>query len=191
MKPETDAIGIYPEQLSGYVPVISFKTEDQKKAAEDYITAEVDVFFDKIFYKQKKPLYQPIPYSKSITEKDFKPVEKNFKPVEIDYFYLNLFNDLSRNQDKKLEMKIKWCITFDIKCAPIQLARLSPKYDGYNPQPYYSDENGLPYRKFGTIDINGYPVFYYIYFTIQEILDVIKKLPPNLPTWDAKAIESP
>ncbi len=170
MKPETDVIGIYPEHLafeSDYVPLISFKTEKQKQAAEDYITKEVDVFFDKI-YGQDKPQYQPIPYSQLITEKDF-------KVVNIEYFYLTLFEDLIRKKDKKLDVKIKWSITFDIKCTPIQLAWHSPTYKGYNP-PNPNDENGLPYRKFGTIDINGYPVFYYIYFTIQEILDVIKEL---------------
>ncbi|MCT7970493.1 hypothetical protein [Laspinema olomoucense] len=167
MRHDTDIIGIYPEQLSGYVPLISFKTEGQKQAAENYITEEVDVFFAKIFYNQKKPKYQPIPYSQLITEKDF-------KIVDIEYFYLNLFYDLMRNPaTHKLESTIKWCITFDVKCAPIQLAWHSPHYKGSNP-PNPNDETGLPYRKFGTIDINGYPVFYYIHFTLQEILEVIK-----------------
>lgn len=174
MTQETDVIGIYPEHLafeSKYVPLISFRTEEQKQAAENYLTKEVEVFFDKI-YGFKKPPYQAIPYSQLITEKDF-------KTVEIDYFYLKLFYDIMRNDKKKLEMALKYSVTFDEKLTPIQLAWIRPnaRAEERDIKPNTWDyKNKRKHRKYGTIDINGEPVFYYIYFTIQEILDVIKEL---------------
>jgi hypothetical protein len=172
MKPETDAIGIYPEHLafeSKYVPLISFRNEDQKQSAENYITKEVDDFFDKL-YVFKKPLYQAIPYSQLITEKDF-------KTVDIDYFYLKLFYDIRRNDKKELDISRKYSVTFDEKLTPIQLAWIWPNPRGEEIKPSVWDKKkNRKYRKYGTIDINGEPVFYYIYFTLQEILDVIKEL---------------
>ena len=169
---DTNMIGIYPDQLSDYVPLISFKTEKQKQAAEDYITKEVDDFFSKFFYQQKKFYYQQIPYSQMITEKDF-------QVVDMDYFYLNLFYDLTRKNKKTLDMSVKYSVTFDEKLTPIQLAWIwrNAGAEGEKPKPTIWDKkNNRKHRKYGTIDINGTPVFYYIYFTIQEILDVIKEL---------------
>ncbi len=40
-------------------------------------------------------------------------------------------------------------------------AYLSPNYTGYNPELKYEDAQGRPHRQYGTIDINGTPVFYY------------------------------
>ena len=49
MNQKINIIGICPETLlfqSSYVPLISFKNEEQKKAAEDYISGEANKFFD-------------------------------------------------------------------------------------------------------------------------------------------------
>jgi hypothetical protein len=171
MSQEIDIIGTYPEKLvfqSNYVPLISFKNEEQKKAAEDYIIQEADIFFRKILPRQT---VTQLAYPKLITENDF-------TKEPITYFYENLFYDLKRNLNGKLEAKIKWGITFDEKCAPLNLAWAPETYA--RPEPpniYFHDQPGRPHRKFGTIDINGKPVFYYVYFTLQEILDVIKQLP--------------
>jgi hypothetical protein len=174
MRNETDIIGICPENLafqSNYVPLISFKNEKQQQAAEKYIITEANTFLDKILPdKDKKVEPLQLPYSKLITEKDF-------KQEDISYFYENLFYDLKRMSNGTLDATIKWGITFDEKCTPISVGFVSPNYTGYNPDIKYSDSNNRPYRKYGTIDINGTPVFYYIYFTLQEILDEIKKLP--------------
>lgn len=171
MSHETDIIGIYPENLafqSNYVPLISFKNEKQKKAAENHIIQQAKIFFDKIL--PDRPVAQ-LPYPKLITERDF-------RNEQIGYFYENLFYDLKRKPDGKLDVQIKWGITFDVQCAPLQLAWTPDRYA--RPEPphiYVNDPQGRPHRQFGTIDINGKPVFYYIYFTLQEILDVIKPLP--------------
>ncbi|MBE9183504.1 hypothetical protein IQ270_01855 [Microcoleus sp. LEGE 07076] len=170
MNQKINIIGICPETLlfqSIYVPLISFQNEEQKKAAEDYITGEAKKFFDILLPDQE---VKPLAYPMLITELDF-------QKIDMRYFYENLFYDLERKPDGKLEAKIKWGITFDEKCAPINLGYLSPKYDGYEPKIKYTSSDGRPYRRYGTIDINGKPVFYYIYFTLQEILDEIKQLP--------------
>lgn len=171
MNQKINIIGICPQTLlfqSSYVPLISFKNEEQKKAAEDYVTGEANNFFSKIFFTDQE--VKPLAYPLLITELDF-------EKIDMSYFYENLFYDLERKPDGKLEAKIKWGITFDVKCAPIQLGYLSPNYTGYDPSIKFINDNRRQHRRYGTIDINGKPVFYYIYFTLQEILDVIKQLP--------------
>ncbi|MEH2317129.1 hypothetical protein [Nostoc sp.] len=150
---------------SAYVPFISFANDEQKKAIENYIFMQVDEFFKKIY--PAGVIRTQLSYSKLITEEDF----KDFNKVKISYFYENLFHDLERGSDGKLELKIKWSITFDERCTPIKLANLPPNHRGYK-----DVKSCLP-RKYGTIEINRIPVFYYIYFTIKEILDVAKQMP--------------
>lgn len=163
MNHKADIIGIQSDNFkfqSEYVPFLSFKNQEQKKVAESYIYQEISAFFEKILPSQA---VIPIPYAKLITETDF-------KKIEISYFYENLFHDLERKPNGKLEAKIRWGITFDEKCVPCQLGYVNPSFRGYGKPPDIKKE-----RRYGTIDINGSPVFYYIYFTLQEILDVIKR----------------
>ena len=170
MNQKINTIEICPETLlfqSSYVPLISFKNEEQKKAAEDYITREANKFFDILLKAQE---VKPLAYPLLITELDF-------KKIDMSYFYENLFYDLERKPDGKLEAKIKWGITFDVKCAPIKLSYVSENSRGFDHKIAEKNGNGRPPRRYGTIDINGKPVFYYIYFTLQEILDEIKPLP--------------
>lgn len=170
MNQKIDIIGICSETLlfqSSYVPLISFKNEEQKKAAEDYITREANNFF-KILLKAQE--VKPLAYPLLITEWEF-------KKIDMSYFYENIFSDLERKPDGKLEAKIKWGITFDVKCAPIELIYVSSESRGFDPKIAEKNCKGRLLRRYGTIDINGKPVFYYIYFRLQEILDVIKPLP--------------
>lgn len=147
---------------SHYVPIISFKNKYQKETIEKYILKEVEDFFKKLEIDLDIHKAQ-LPYQEIITEKDF-------NEVKISYFYESLFYDLGeREPDGRLKAKIKWGITFDEKCVPCQLGYVDPSFRGYGrPQDIKKE------RRYGTIDINGSPVFYYIYFTLQEILDVIK-----------------
>jgi hypothetical protein len=170
MNQKINIIGISPETKlfqSIYVPLISFKNEEQKKVAEDYITREANKFFRILLEAQE---VKPLAYPLLITELDF-------KKIDMSYFYENLFYDLERKPDGKLEAKIKWGITFDVKCAPIKLFYVKRKNSGFGADIKITNPDGRPHRQYGTIDINGKPVFYYIYFTLQEILDVIKQLP--------------
>jgi hypothetical protein len=152
---------------SDYVPIISFKNKYQKEIIEKYILEEVKDFFDKLEIDLDIPTAQ-LSYQKLITEEDFR------KKFDINYFYENLFHDLGEREPNgepngRLKAKIKWGITFDDKCVPCQLGYVNPSFRGYGKPPDIKKE-----RRYGTIDINGSPVFYYIYFTLQEILDVIK-----------------
>ncbi|MTJ08598.1 MULTISPECIES: hypothetical protein [unclassified Anabaena] len=180
MNVESDIIGIRSTDTafdSLYIPFISFANQEQKKAVEDYIISQAANFFKKIETRHPAVISRTqLPYSKLITDKDF----KDCKTIKIKYFYKNFFHDLERDSDGKLKLRIKWSITFDEKCTPIKLVSLRKDYRGYDPKPNdFSDKDvqGRPHRKYGTIEINGEPVFYYIYFTIQEILDVVKEIP--------------
>lgn len=174
-------IGVYPENYkiefeSDYLPLISFKTEQQKIVAEEYILNKVNIFFKEIIHINVDVAKSQISYPKIITQKDF-------KAKQIKYFYENIFYDLGqRNSKGKLNFSPKWGITFDKKCAPISVSYLSSTYRRdrsrlFNPQfcPFDCKKYfGYDWKlKYGTININGKPLFYYIYFTLQEILDQI------------------
>ncbi|MCF3570780.1 hypothetical protein L2E69_09030 [Planktothrix agardhii 1806] len=154
---------------SDYLPLISFKKITQKQAVENYIIAEAKDFFKNIL-KINDEVIQ-IPYPRLITKHDF-------KTRDIKDFYNILFYDLEkRDSNRKLKINIKWGITFDEDCTPIQVGY----YNHEENKIVYSDNRpNLShlnyYRRYGTIDINGTPVFYYLYFTIKEIFDVIKNV---------------
>ncbi|MBD2015283.1 hypothetical protein H6F96_15050 [Microcoleus sp. FACHB-53] len=168
-------IDIYSENQqfeSDYLPLISFKTQQQQARAEEYIFNKVDIFYEKIIKIKTDIKKTHIAYPKIITEKDF-------TAKDIKYFYENILFDLGKRNhiNNKLDFAPKWGITFDEKCAPILMSWLSPKYRVYaDSKPGYGifREDDIPYYRYGTIDINGTPIFYYIYFTLQELLDVIK-----------------
>ncbi len=145
---------------SEYVPLISFQNQKQRQIATDYIIEQVKIFFQEIGVDIPNLVEAQLPYSESI-------VAEEFSQVNIDYFYDKLFYDLGekkedRDENGKLKVKIKWCITFHNNSTPIKVPQL--KIPGSN-----------LCRSFGTIDIVGTPIFYYIYFTLQELLDIILK----------------
>jgi hypothetical protein len=166
--------------VSSYIPLLSFSNQESCNIAESYISEEAALFFSDIL-QIDEPI-QMIPYSKTISYKDF-------NGVPIEYFYNNLFFDLGeRDSNKKLIKKLKWGITFDEELTPIQVAYLRPAFSGNSnetqlsyldrrdgrPRPLYRTHNPYAYRSYGFISINGEPIFYYLHFTLQEILDVIK-----------------
>lgn len=171
---ENENFTTFPQSVeikSNFIPLIAFKTIKQKETVESYIKKEAEDFFVNILNISS---YVQISYPKLITKQDF-------RQIHIKEFYKNLFSDLGeRDGDNRLVINLKWGITFDEENTPIQIKskneetiydhRLNRPIITY--RPHY--QNLLPYRKYGTIDINGTPVFYYLYFTFQEILDVIK-----------------
>lgn len=186
MNPEIKSLDIYSDNYqfeSDYFPLISLKNQDQKDAMEKYIFRKAEIFFEKIIQINTSTLEvrrSYISYSKMITDIDF-------KKKKIKYFYENLFDDLmQRDSNNKLKFHPKWGITFDENCCPILTNYLSPKYIPNNIrskksisyQPLVYRDYGYPFtfQRYGTFDINGEPVFYYIYFTLQELLDEIKRL---------------
>ena len=164
-------IGITTDCLklkSDYMPYILFNNIEQQKIAEEYIIKEVSHFFKTFVKEQIDDIARariPTPYL--ITDYDF-------LNVDIKYFYEILFCDLGkRNKQNKLITQIKWGAIFDERCTPIEIAYLSKNYQGDDPKLKKFNDNRR-YRKYGTIDINGTPIFYYIYFTVQEILNAIR-----------------
>ncbi|BAY42251.1 hypothetical protein NIES2111_66470 (plasmid) [Nostoc sp. NIES-2111] len=181
---EINAISICSEGqavCSCYIPFISFASKEQKEKAENYILKEADDFFSNIMMLNTS--IQPVPYPKLITHNDF-------TKMDMEYFYNNLFYDLGeRDSNGKLICKLKWGIVFDEEITPIQVAYLNPNFSGNREDArlVYSDRRDgrpyrtyrphnpyIPYRKYGFISINGKPVFYYLHFTLQEILDAVK-----------------
>lgn len=163
---------------SRYIPVISFHSQEQKEIAESYLLREADDFFVNILKINSQ--IQCIPYVETISWQDF-------SKIEIEYFYKTLFFDLcERDSSGKLINKVKWGVTFDAEIAPIQTAYLlagneeaklsySDSHRG-RPSLRYHPQNRFPlYRRYGVITLNGEAVFYYLYFTLQEILDAIKQ----------------
>jgi hypothetical protein len=166
---------------SSYIPLISFHNQDQKEIAEIYIQKEADDFFENIL--KIDPLPQCIPYYKTINCQDF-------TKVKIEYFYETLFFDLcERDSSGKLISNLKWGVTFDAEIAPITTAYMNPLSSRNEeaklsyldirknrPSIHYPTQNSSPlYRRYGVITLNEEAVFYYLYFTMQEILDAIKQ----------------
>ncbi|MGI0481686.1 translation initiation factor IF-2 N-terminal domain-containing protein [Geminocystis sp. CENA526] len=144
---------------SNYVPLISFNDSKQQEKANKYISEQVKEFF-KFLQKDFKE-FSYLEYSKTISDLDFSGNQK--KPI--DYFYNHLLIDLvkrGRDQNGKLISPKQWTVTFDINCTPIKVPEL------------IIPNSGNLCRHFGTIDIGGTPILYYIYFTMQEILDAIR-----------------
>lgn len=179
-------IGIFSEEYnfeSDYLPLISFKAQEQQREAEKYILQKVEIFFKKIIKINIDIQSSQITYPKIITEKDFP--HKSIK-----YFYNNLFFNLGkRDSEGKLIFQPKWGITFDEKCAPISVHHADNKskridlesrnyrlrnLKNYDLFFYYTSDHRFTSFRYGKIHLNGEPVFYYIYFTLQEILDAIQ-----------------
>ena len=172
--------------VSSYIPFVSFSSQMHKDIAEAYVLNEADDFFKNIL-KLNIPV-QPIPYIKTIGFHDF-------RKVNIDYFYNTLFSDIcERDNSRKLINKVKWGITFDEEVTPIQVAHLKPSFSvnqqesrldfldrrkGRHQITYHPDNPFPLYRKYNYISLNGEPVFYYLHFTLQEILDIIKSAPQS------------
>jgi hypothetical protein len=179
-----DIFGIFDGNAiydSRYIPLISFHSQEQKEMAEVYIQREANDFFENIL--QINPPPQCIPYSKTINWQDF-------NKVDIEYFYETLFFDLcKRDPIGKLISNLKWGVTFDAEIAPITTAYMNPlssrneesklsysdSHRGRQSLRYHPQNHFPLYRRYGVITLNGEAVFYYLYFTMQEILDAIKQ----------------
>jgi hypothetical protein len=171
-----DVFGVSDDKqgfTSVYIPLISFSTQAQKEIAELYILKEANNFFVNILQLNVSTQY--IPYAQTIGLQDF-------REIEIEYFYKTLFFDLcKRDASGKLINNLKWGVTFDAELAPIQTACFLSRGKDLSylntSRPYlrYHPRNQRPlYRRYGVITLNGEAVFYYLYFTLQEILDAIK-----------------
>lgn len=165
---------------SCYLPWISFKNEKQVEAVNKYIYLKAKIFFRQILDLQLPGFnFQSnyISYHQIITDLDF-------KKTQIKYFYSNIFSCLGeRDRESKLVFIPRWGITFDENNCPIETSFLPSSYIpspaskiNFTPLKYFSENREVSFIRYGDIRANDEPIFYYIYFTMQEILDQIRVL---------------
>lgn len=80
----------------------------------------------------------------------------DFKRVDFSYFYDYIFYNI-RKKDKLVEVPVKYCITIDKQnCHKI------------------CDVTDIMYDE---IELNGHPIFYFIYMDIEDIFSFLRKQP--------------
>jgi hypothetical protein len=149
--------------LSDLVPRIAFQNPAYQSIAENYLSSESRIVLDLLLGKDAR--VEPLKYADSFFVSEF-------RRIPIDKIYELLFSELGeRDTFGRLVPRIRWCITFDLESAPNKLFKVSPAYKGFQDRDKHSSE----IRNFGTVEINGLPVLYIIYFKLEEILNFIKK----------------
>jgi hypothetical protein len=129
------------EAESSYVAYLQFK--DSEKIKKELMEPKVKSFFS----KRNVDNYKEILLNKEISDLDF---EKQ----GMDYFYENIFHDISKNINGKVEITVKYCITLDKQ----NCTKYCKKTD------IYYDE----------ICLSKEPVFYFIYVSIEEIFSFLR-----------------
>lgn len=130
------------EAESSYVAYLQFK--DSEKIKKELIEPRVKDFFS----ARNIDNYEEIRANKEISDLDF---EKQ----EMSYFYENIFYDISKNRDGKVEFSVKYSITLDKKnCKEEPCEKTNIFYD--------------------EILLNKTPVFYFIYVSIDEIFSFLR-----------------
>jgi hypothetical protein len=145
---------------------ITVKSEDEAVRIHDYINGEIKHFFDDVV-KEAPTGY--IPYQLSIAPASDLRIVSSFMSgnEQRDWVYDQLFHDFGeRDQGGKLVRKLKFFVTLDEASAPILI-----KHQG---------QRGADDRRYGTIDVGGgtlkeHRVCYIVYFTLQELLNVMKQ----------------
>lgn len=86
--------------------------------------------------------------------------DKDFNRQGVDYFYENIFDDIKKTKEGKIEFSVKYCITLDkTNCT----------------KPCQCDEKEILYD---VILLNTQPVFYFIYISIEDIFAFLRKENP-------------
>ncbi|CAK8715708.1 hypothetical protein GCAAIG_05110 [Candidatus Electronema halotolerans] len=131
------------ESASCYVAYLQLK--DSEKIKNELIVPKVQEFF-----RQRNINYEDckeIRANKDISDLDF---EKQ----GIDYFYENIFYDISKGKNGEIELSVKYCITLDKTNCTKQCSKTSIYYD--------------------EILLSKTPVFYFIYISIDEIFAFLR-----------------
>jgi hypothetical protein len=159
-----DVIGQHRQTLSTRnILGITVTSDDEARRIHNYINKEIEYFFHDVV--QETPTGY-IPYELSMAPaSDLKTL--NSQKEHSNWFYEQIFHDFGdRDQDGKLVRKLKFFITLDQDSAPMQI-----KHFG---------QRGADDRRYGTIDVGGgtmkeHRVCYIVYFTLQELLNVMKQ----------------
>jgi hypothetical protein len=129
------------EAESSYVAYLQFK--DSEKIKKELIEPKVKKFFS----ERNIDNYEEIRANKEISDLDF---EKQ----GMDYFYENIFYDISKNKNGEIELSVKYSITLDKQNCT----------EYCNKTDIYYDE----------ILLSETPVFYFIYVSIEEIFSFLR-----------------
>jgi hypothetical protein len=130
------------EAESSYVAYLQFK--DSEKIKKELIEPKIHDFFR----ARSISKYIEISSNKEISDLDF-------DKQGMDYFYENIFYDIYKNRNGKIEIQVKYCITLDKK----------------NCKPDPCDKTGIYYDE---ICLNKEPVFYFIYVSIEDIFTFLR-----------------
>jgi len=142
---------------------ITVNSDDEARRIHSYINKEIEYFFHDVV--QETPTGY-IPYELSMAPASDLKILKSQKQHS-DWFYDQVFHDFGeRGSDGKLIRKLKFFVTLDEASAPMQI-----KHQGIR---------GADARRYGTIDVGGgtkkeHRVCYIVYFTLQELLNVMKQ----------------
>jgi hypothetical protein len=150
---------------SELIPFISFSrlSDGQRDRINEYITTEINNF--RGLSGEVKFSYTP--YRQTIA------LNADFMAKDMDYFYETIFNGIGRGSDGKVVLPKTIAVTFDERSAPIVISTDPPTM-----------------RRYGSIDINGFHydpdstvqrVCYYLYFSLQEILNILSPPDPIEP----------
>lgn len=131
-------------------PDILFRPAINRHIYEIIINPKVDDFL-KIRGSNLKEVIR-IDGRKSITD-------LNFKKIKLSYFYNRLLENVKKKSEKGFTWTIFYTITFDKKLATKECS-----------------ETGLMYNE---MYLGKFPIMYFIYFDLQEILDKVRELLNN------------
>lgn len=133
------------EAISCYAACLQLK--DSERIKEKLIKPRVKEFFAAMSINN----YEEIPLNSEISDKDF-------DKQGIDYFYENIFDDIEKTTEGKIEFSVKYCITLDKTNCTTPCKKTGIFYD--------------------EILLNKKPVFYFIYIPIEDIFSFLRKENP-------------
>ncbi len=108
------------DNISSYVPLISFRLSTQKRISRDFITPKINTFFE--VHGIKDP--QLIETRCILSEKDF-------SHIPFTYFYNELFCNITKDSSGKVKIRVRYAIVFDKRHAKDYCEKSHLYYDYY------------------------------------------------------------
>ena len=133
------------EATSCYAACLQLKDSDRIK--EKFIKPIVERFFAASNINN----YEEIALNNEISNKDF-------NSQGIDYFYEDIFYDIKKTKEGKIDFSVKYCITLDKTNCTTPCKKTGILYD--------------------EILLNKKPVFYFIYIPIEDIFSFLREENP-------------
>ncbi len=127
---------------SSYVAYLQFK--DSERIRIGLIEPHVERFFS----ERNIENYKEISVNSEISDLDF-------KSEKIIFFYKNIFDEIKKDKEGKINLPVRYCITLDKNNCSKQCEITKIRYD--------------------EITLNIKPVFYFIYLSIDEIFPFLRE----------------